>query len=137
MCLPSILSCLFSCNARDICTIVCVIWFESSPRYQICGSCKTVSFRVLADIMTESSFCFRKGDRMQMVVHFFGTILVQREHIIICFLYSECLALVMSVGSGGGWTLAFAVKVMVWYSFVIDSQKNCAHLSFCVLCFFS
>jgi hypothetical protein len=68
---------------------------------------------VLADIMTKSSCCFQKADRIQIVVQIFGTILVQREHIIICFLYSECPVLVMSVGSGGGWTLAFAVKVMV------------------------
>ncbi len=73
---------------------------------------------------------------MQIVVQIFGTILVQREHIIMCFLYFKCPALVMSVGSGGGWTLAFAVKVMVWYSFVIDSQKNCAHLSFLCFVFF-
>ncbi len=80
-----------------------------------------MSLRVLANITSESSHCFRKGNRNSG----------RRLCIMVCpsfwedyymLIYTHCWELMNSVGSHGSSSLLFVMKVMVCH-FVSDSHE--------------
>ncbi len=97
----------------------------NQPKYSLCLccaiNCNSEKILVVANITSESSHCFRKGNRnsgrrlcIMVCPSFWGDYYI--------LIYTHCWELMNSVGSHGSSSLPFVMKVMVCH-FMSDSHE--------------